>query len=243
MHWWEMSGPGGRAIRLSGVRVVQSNYPEETTAVGRAASEGPGRSRGPQQGLWRSRASLSHGSSQIKQLGRGIKMRLGRGPRGQAGRGPKTQPAAPRPPGTRDQPQGRDLRPRSPASPALGSLAPHLPPPGLTALLSPAPPSAPLPPTLPAPCLPRLAPGGPLGLCVPPAEPEDGDSKEPAAPTAPAPSALPRAPSPAPHASAEGRTARPRHQVLMGTLLPAELPGGGAHRALRPEPPAQPCRL
>lgn len=171
MHWWEMSGPGGRAIRLSGVRVVQSNYPEETTAVGRAASEGPGRSRGPQQGLWRSRASLSHGSSQIKQLGRGIKMRLGRGPRGQAGRGPKTQPAAPRPPGTRDQPQGRDLRPRSPASPALGSLAPHLPPPGLTALLSPAPPSAPFRPRCLLPVSPGWRPAGPSASVFHPQSP------------------------------------------------------------------------
>ena len=33
MQWWEMSGPGGRTICLSGVRVVQSNYPEGTTQI------------------------------------------------------------------------------------------------------------------------------------------------------------------------------------------------------------------
>lgn len=31
MQWWEMSGPEGWTICLSGVRVVQSNYPQGAT--------------------------------------------------------------------------------------------------------------------------------------------------------------------------------------------------------------------
>lgn len=67
MQWWEMSGPGGRTICLSCVRVVQSDYPEGTTQTSDRQTHSPrdcGSSNGRE--IW------------VKEPGRGVEIESGR---------------------------------------------------------------------------------------------------------------------------------------------------------------------
>lgn len=102
MQWWEMSGPGGWTICLSGVRVVQSNSEATTQISDRQTAKATRPIAAPCNKRWKSHIGqsgryVSHRLSQIEQLRREVKKSLGEGPSSQVRRGPKNPSLQPTP--------------------------------------------------------------------------------------------------------------------------------------------------